>query len=166
MILGPLQDNGGPTPTHALLSNSPAIDAGLNAFAVDPFNEMALLTDQRGLPRIADGNGDGIAIVDLGAFELQIADADLDGIPDLSDNCPFNFNPDQADFDLDGIGDTCDLQTGPPLDKQQCKNDGWTRFNYPRSFNNQGDCVRFVQAHYPRQKITGVSRWRLSERSK
>jgi hypothetical protein len=26
--LGPLADNGGPTPTHALLPGSPAIDAG------------------------------------------------------------------------------------------------------------------------------------------
>src|SRR5262249_58020029 len=28
--LGPLQDNGGPTKTHALLPGSPAIDAGSN----------------------------------------------------------------------------------------------------------------------------------------
>ena len=27
-VLGPLQDNGGPTFTHALLPDSPAIDAG------------------------------------------------------------------------------------------------------------------------------------------
>ena len=27
-MLGPLQDNGGPTLTHALLTGSPAIDAG------------------------------------------------------------------------------------------------------------------------------------------
>jgi hypothetical protein len=32
-LLGPLQDNGGPTKTHALLSGSPAIDAGNNAYA-------------------------------------------------------------------------------------------------------------------------------------
>ena len=32
--LGPLQDNGGPTWTHALLANSPAINAGDNALAV------------------------------------------------------------------------------------------------------------------------------------
>ncbi|MBN1420590.1 MAG: thrombospondin type 3 repeat-containing protein [Planctomycetes bacterium] len=34
-------------------------------------------------------------------------DADLDGIPDPLDNCPRNFNPDQADADRDGIGDAC-----------------------------------------------------------
>src|SRR6266851_3820593 len=34
-LLGPLQDNGGPTFTHALLIGSPAIDAGNNAYATD-----------------------------------------------------------------------------------------------------------------------------------
>ena len=34
-LLGPLQDNGGPTQTMALLLGSPAIDAGSNALAVD-----------------------------------------------------------------------------------------------------------------------------------
>jgi hypothetical protein len=58
-LLGPLQDNGGPTLTHALLSGSPAIDAGNNAYATD--------FDQRGpgFPRIVNG------IIDIGAFEFQ-----------------------------------------------------------------------------------------------
>jgi hypothetical protein len=57
--LGPLQDNGGPTLTHALLPGSPAIDAGNNAYATD--------WDQRGpgFPRIVNG------IIDIGAFEFQ-----------------------------------------------------------------------------------------------
>jgi predicted outer membrane repeat protein len=58
--LGSLQNNGGSTPTHALLSGSPAIDAGNNV--TDP--------DQRGTIRPQDGNGDGTAIADIGAFEL------------------------------------------------------------------------------------------------
>jgi len=41
-MLGPLQDNGGPTFTHALLPGSPAIDAGDPSFAPPPF------FDQRG----------------------------------------------------------------------------------------------------------------------
>ena len=56
-LLGPLQDNGGPTFTHALLPGSPALDAGDNAGAP--------ATDQRGLSRIVYG------AVDIGAFELQ-----------------------------------------------------------------------------------------------
>jgi parallel beta-helix repeat protein len=52
--LGPLADNGGPTKTMALLSNSPAIDAGNNANAPP--------ADQRGYFR----NGTS----DIGAFEF------------------------------------------------------------------------------------------------
>lgn len=64
-LLGPLQDNGGPTFTHGLGSGSPAIDAGDDALAVDG-DANPLLTDQRGdgFDRIV-GNS-----VDIGAFEL------------------------------------------------------------------------------------------------
>ncbi len=58
--LGPLQFNGGSTPTRALLSGSPAIDAGDNAAQM-----MTGATDQRGLPRIVNGT------IDIGAFEVQ-----------------------------------------------------------------------------------------------
>jgi predicted outer membrane repeat protein len=59
--IGPLQNNGGRTKTHALLAGSKAIDAGDNA--------GGLAVDQRGLPRKKDGNFDGVAVVDIGAFE-------------------------------------------------------------------------------------------------
>jgi hypothetical protein len=36
------------------------------------------------------------------------ADRDYDGIPDISDNCPDNFNPGQEDIDGDGLGNVCD----------------------------------------------------------
>jgi CSLREA domain-containing protein len=44
--LGPLQDNGGPTLTHALLIGSPAIDGGDPGGCLDE-NGITLLTDQR-----------------------------------------------------------------------------------------------------------------------
>lgn len=151
-----LADNGGKTPTHALVAGSPAIDAGSNARAMGA-NGFPLTTDQRGagFPRVIGGT------VDIGAFEFNNpcgtvdtdgdgtadgcdADDDGDGIADTADNCPLTFNPDQADFDGDGIGDTCDPQTGPPQTKQQCQNGGWTRFNFPRAFKNQNDCFKFV----------------------
>src|SRR5205085_11647976 len=58
--LGPLQNNGGPTWTHALLPDSNAISYGIGC--VD-FNGTELDTDQRGFPRIGGFN------CDIGAFE-------------------------------------------------------------------------------------------------
>jgi CSLREA domain-containing protein len=60
--LGSLQNNGGPTQTHALLTGSPAIDAG---------DGFGLITDQRGFNRPVDIPGvnnvaDGS---DIGSFE-------------------------------------------------------------------------------------------------
>jgi len=61
-LLEPLASNGGPTRTHALAPGSPAIDAG--------DDDGAPASDQRGIPRPVDGNGDGVARIDLGAFEF------------------------------------------------------------------------------------------------
>jgi hypothetical protein len=60
-LLSPLQNNAGPALTHVPFNHSPAVDAGDNT-GLPP-------TDQRGYPRIADGNDDGVARVDLGAVE-------------------------------------------------------------------------------------------------
>jgi hypothetical protein len=60
-LLGPLQNNGGPTFTYQLLPASPAIDAGDPNFTPPPF------FDQRGLSfdRVVNGR------IDKGSFELQ-----------------------------------------------------------------------------------------------
>ena len=68
--LSPLQDNGGPSDTHALLPGSPAIDSGNPAGCTDQFG-APLIADQRGMSRTFDGDGDGNAICDVGAFEAQ-----------------------------------------------------------------------------------------------
>ncbi|HKO44150.1 MAG TPA: Calx-beta domain-containing protein, partial [Pyrinomonadaceae bacterium] len=88
-----LKNNGGPTNTHLLLPNSPAIEAGNNALALD-HNSMALTTDQRGagFPRIADSaDSDTTATVDIGAYELHPT---IENITDkvTSEDTPFNFN--------------------------------------------------------------------------
>ena len=60
--LGPFQDNGGPTPTMALGAGSAAIDAGQG--------NGCLPTDQRGILRPQDGDGNGAAVCDVGAYEV------------------------------------------------------------------------------------------------
>jgi len=67
-LLGPLADNGGATQTHALLDGSPAIDAASTISGIE--------TDQRGLSRPVDGNADGTAVSDIGAYELGGAPPD------------------------------------------------------------------------------------------
>ena len=97
--LGPLFDNGGPTLTHALLTNSPALDAGNNALAKDASNNP-LLTDQRGAQRIADSpDADSTATVDIGAFEI------LQTLEDIPDKTTAEDTPITVTF---GVGD------GPP----------------------------------------------------
>lgn len=39
---------------------------------------------------------------------ISAADADLDGLPDHTDNCSLVYNPDQSDTDFDGFGNACD----------------------------------------------------------
>src|SRR6266498_2799533 len=60
-MLGPLQDNGGPTLTHELLLGSPAIDAGDPNFTPPPYY------DQRdpGFWRVRNDR------IDIGSFEVQ-----------------------------------------------------------------------------------------------
>ncbi len=65
-ILNPtLANNGGPTRTHALVPRSPAIDAVPDGACPPPD------TDQRGVGRPQDGNGDGGVACDIGSFERR-----------------------------------------------------------------------------------------------
>ena len=68
--LEPLAENGGPTRTHALERGSPAIDAGSPA---EPGKGRGACprADQRGVTRPQDGDGSGLALCDVGAFELR-----------------------------------------------------------------------------------------------
>src|SRR5262249_34961169 len=65
-LLGPLGNYGGPTPTMALRSGSPAIDKGAS---------FGYATDQRGFARPVDdasvGNASGGDGADIGAFEVD-----------------------------------------------------------------------------------------------
>jgi hypothetical protein len=100
--LAELGDNGGATPTHALLAGSPAIDSG------SPATCPAI--DQRGFVRPTDGDEDGSAVCDIGAYEAaarslpsvviddeggsaQVPDSDLEiGFPDGAVNVSLTIN--------------------------------------------------------------------------
>jgi hypothetical protein len=82
-------------PNYRLLPGSPVIDVGDNS--------VAQSIDYDGSTRILDGNGDGIAVVDLGAFEVS-PDTDGDGDPDGTD----------PDDDNDGVPDASDCASLVP----------------------------------------------------
>jgi len=105
-LLGSLQDNGGPTFTHAPLQGSPAIDAGDPNFTPPPDY------DQRGsgYDRVAHGR------VDIGALEVQIVTPNYAGQvqPPINADGSSNFNvrrgvvPVRFNLTLGGVA-TCDL---------------------------------------------------------
>jgi hypothetical protein len=61
-------------------AGSPAVEAGTNTDLVP--------IDLDGTPRPADGDMDGTAVVDIGAFEVLPPDMDADGVPDGLDCAP------------------------------------------------------------------------------
>src|SRR5690606_34516965 len=76
---------GGPTAVRALVGNrpgriNPAIDAGSNALA--HLDGVPLTGDQRSLlvERIFDGNFDGTATIDIGAWEIGRVDVIVDSV--------------------------------------------------------------------------------------
>src|SRR6267142_1987622 len=77
------------TEDFRLTAVSPLIDAGTNTPA--PGVTLSAL-DLDGQPRVEDGNSDGTATVDLGAYEFMVPDSDGDGVPNSLDCAPFVFS--------------------------------------------------------------------------
>lgn len=68
--LAPLGCYGGPTPSCPPLPGS---------LALDRVPDLELGTDQRGHPRVTDGNGDSTAMADIGAVEAVFVQVDVAG---------------------------------------------------------------------------------------
>ncbi len=109
-----------------LLADSGVYSESLGSATADPMGRLDVLV------QIAPGapvgralfkavgtasSGAGMSLyaeVDLAASEAT--DADLDGFPDLCDNCAVVANPGQEDADGDGAGDACDACPGDSED--------------------------------------------------
>ncbi|HEY8559774.1 MAG TPA: choice-of-anchor Q domain-containing protein [Pyrinomonadaceae bacterium] len=102
-VLGPLQNNGGPTDTRALGAGSPALDRANNCVTTNAcpgFNSpAALTTDQRGagFARAVDGDGDAAALVDIGAYESQFVPTGATfTVTNLNDTAPNGCTPEDC----------------------------------------------------------------------
>jgi hypothetical protein len=132
-LLGPLQDNGGPTWTHALGAGSPALDA-IPASALG-----GVTTDQRGEPRPSPATG----LADIGAFEHQrnpvqriVTNNNDSGAGSLRQILSDCYPGDSVIFDAGLNGQTITLTTGELLIKTDLTITGLGMNNLTISGNN------------------------------
>ncbi len=82
-------------------STNQGSDADLDAAHLDAAGDTSDTSD-------AHGGGDDTdtrpPLEELRPWE----DYSGDGVPNILDNCPYHYNPDQLDSDGDGVGDVCD----------------------------------------------------------
>ena len=133
-IIGPLANNGGPTQTHALVLNSPALDAG------DPTSTVT--TDQRGGQRGSAGLNAGSRI-DIGAYEATssvLVTNTLDtnatgtlrnaiGFANSNVNPTATISPTDIRFNIGTVGSaqTIALTSALPAIVKDTTIDGWTQ---------------------------------------
>ena len=100
---------GGANITPATVVFSPEAARG----AVEVFQATRKVHEQ--VIKIMHGEQDemGKGSGDDNGDDVLSEDADLDGIPDVDDNCMDVANEDQLDEDEDGVGDLCDADFNP-----------------------------------------------------
>jgi hypothetical protein len=99
-LLGPLQDNGGATPTHALLPGSPAMDKGTRGGLTWDQRGRVRRVDDPALPNASGGDGS-----DIGAVETAV-------LPVL--NLARNGTDMQISFNT-AVGQTCRVERAEAL---------------------------------------------------
>jgi parallel beta-helix repeat protein len=75
----------------------------------------------------------------------EVLDSDGDGIPDEEDNCPFVYNPDQADYDNNLAGDVCDYTNISSCDNDPNSTGVWKLTNDLNIIDS--DCLT-INSHY------------------
>jgi large repetitive protein len=94
----------------------------------DTFNPIRPLDNGAQADHDSDGDGDVCDPCPLNPNTTSCSafnpdDQDSDGVPNLTDNCPTIYNPDQtADADADGKGDACDSCPRPNPGSAPCPN--------------------------------------------
>ena len=138
--LSALADNGGPTPTHAIPANSPAVDNGL---------DFGAEFDQRGpgFPRTfntGQGTIEGSDGTDAGAFEFLPEDRIFGSRFELEseiirfDNVNFTPNDDSIGGSIRWVdGTTCDCDD-PPFDFNLYQLGAGSAFFFPNSTQARG----------------------------
>ncbi len=95
-----------------------------------------------GHPALRPSVGRDLTVHD--AVELPSSDADGDGVPDATDNCPAVANPAQTDTDNDGVGDACDsTPNGPDGDGDGVPDsrDNCPTVSNPNQLDSDGDGI-------------------------
>ena len=113
-MLGPLAENGGLTPTHALLAGSPAIDAA----------GACTGTDQRGVVR-----PQGTAC-DMGAFEFACGNATVDLGEQCDDGTPGDGDCCSTDCRFEATGTAC-ADDHEPCTADVCDEGGVCTHGFP-----------------------------------
>ncbi len=91
---------------YHLTSGSPCIDTGMSIDAPD--------TDLNGVPRPLDGDTNGVAGFDMGAYEFihTNADTDVDGLNDVHELQDYGTDPTNSDTEGDGQRDGDEVVAG------------------------------------------------------
>ncbi len=94
--------------------NNAYLFSGATGSLVHQFPAGGLSGSGIAVATVGDVDNDGYDNAAVGQFNsdwvriYSCTDSDGDGIMDLNDNCPHDYNPGQQDGDSDGVGDVCD----------------------------------------------------------